>query len=201
MIYFAALAIFASLSMNLLLSFALGAAGAVGKSVPKNQVESPLPLLQIFFMFLSVLFLWIFFSFFIPPFWRGFSVIFLFFPLSAVMCLALERCFQRLFPKNDFQSRKIFSAVTAYEGLVPVSLMLTFTLAYTFAGALVLSLFFALGNLVAMRILNEIRRRSMLERLPRSLRGSPLLLISTGLLSLISASVAVIFFRMLDVMR
>ena len=96
---------------------------------------------------------------------------------------------------------KVFSAYTAYDGLVPASFMITFALAENFAGAVVLSLFFALANLAAMLILNEIRRRSALEWVPRCLRGSPLILISMGLLSLLSASAAGICFKILEVFR
>ncbi|MCL2231459.1 MAG: hypothetical protein FWB99_04225 [Treponema sp.] len=200
MIFLAALAVFSGLSLNLLFSFALGAAGAAGKTIPKGA-KQPVPLYQLGVMFLSVLFLWVFFSFAVPPFWMGFSMYFLFFPLSALVCMGFEFSCERLFPKSAeaLSAQKIFSAFTAYDGLVPASLLLTFILAGTFFGALVLSLFFALGNLTAMLILNEIRRRSALERVPRFLKGSPLILISMGLLALISASVAVIGFRILEI--
>jgi electron transport complex protein RnfA len=102
-----------------------------------------------------------------------------------------------MFPKAR-DLRKQFFAFTAYDGLVPVSLLITLALADTFAGAAVLALFFALGNLMAIIILNEIRRRSSLEWVPRFLRGSPLILISMGLLSLIFASAAGICFKILE---
>jgi len=206
MVFLATLAVFSGLSLNLLLSFALGAAGAA-KAIPKGETKQALPLFQLGVMFVSALFLWVFFSFAVPPFWTGFSMYFLFFPLSAVVCMGLEfsweRMFSRFFPKADPPPgmKKVFSAFTAYDGLVPASLILTFLLAGTFLGALVLSLFFALGNLTAMLILNEIRRRSTLERVPRFLKGSPLILISMGLLALISASVAGICFRILETFR
>ena len=203
MIFLAALAVFSGLSLNLLLSFALGAAGAAGKAIPKAEAKQALPFFQLGFMFASVLFLWVFFSYAVPPYWRGFAVYFLFFPLSAIACMGLESSWERAFPKTapSLSARKVFSAFTAYDGLVPASLLLTFALAGTLSGAIVLSLFFALGNLTAMLILNEIRRRSALERVPRSLRGSPLVLISMGLLALVSASVAGICFRILETLR
>jgi len=203
MIFLAALAVFSGLSLNLLLSFALGAAGAAGKTIPKGEARQPLPLFQIGIMFISVLFLWLFFAFVIPPYWRGFAMYFLFFPFSAMTCMGFEFFSERAFPKaaESLRARKVFSAFTAYDGLVPASLIITFTLAGTFSGAFVLSLFFAAGNFTAMLILNEIRRRSTLERVPHFLRGSPLMLISMGLLALISASVAGICFRILETLR
>jgi len=207
MISLATLAVFSGLSLNLLLSFALGAAGVAGKAIPEGQTKPPLPLLQLGLLFVSVLVLWLFFSYFIPPSWKGFSVYFLFFPFSAMVCVGLEfsgeRVLARMFGKTEspFRAKKIFSAFTAYDGLIPASLLLTFALAGTFAGAVVLSLFFAVGNLTAMLILNEIRRRSTLERVPRCLRGGPLILISMGLLALLSAYAAGISFRILEMFQ
>ncbi|MCL2374359.1 MAG: hypothetical protein FWC65_03850 [Treponema sp.] len=204
MIVLASLAVFAGLSLNLLLSFALGAAGAAGRAVPHGQAKQSLPLFQIGLLFASVLILWIFFSYFVPSSWQGFSLYFLFFPFSAALCMGLESAGERIFSRLSGKAgslpaaKKTFSAFTAYEGLVPASLLITFILAGTFVGALVLSLFFALGNLAAMLVINEIRRRSALERVPQCLRGSPLILISMGLLALVSAFAAGISFRILE---
>jgi electron transport complex protein RnfA len=204
MIYLAALAVFSGLSLNLILQFALGAS-----AVASGKVQRELPVFQFFVFFISVLFLWFLYSYFLPYNLKGFSEYFLLFPLSALACmgfeLLLERIFPQLFPRlfslifsKQKSPVKIFSAFTAYEGLVFVSLLITLHLADNFSAALVLVLFFVFGSLVAMLVLNEIRRRSTLEWVPNYLRGSPLLLISMGLLSLISASVAGICFRILE---
>ena len=198
MINLAALAVFSGLSLNLLLQFALGTAGIASDALPKNGSERQLPFFQLGVLFVSVLFLWVFFIFFFPPHWRSFLEYFLFFPLSALVCMGLELLREKALPKFG-EIHKVFSAFTAYDGLVPVCLLLTYALADDFASAFVLVLFFALGNLAAMLVLNEIRRRSALERVPRYLRGSPLIFISMGLLSLISAAVAGICFKILEV--
>ena len=209
MISLAALAVFSGLSLNLILSFALGATGIARDTLPKGQASRQLPLFQLVLLFVSVLFLWMFFNFVIPPAWLGFSEYFLFFPLSALVCMAFEFVAEKLFPRMaaregntvPFRLKKVFSAFAAYDGLVPASLIITFALAGNFKSAAVLSLFFALGNLAAILILNEIRRRSTLEWVPRHLRGSPLVLISMGLLALVSASVAGICFKILEVFQ
>ena len=201
MIFLAGMAVFSGLSLNLLLQFAIGTAGIAGVN-KKAEEKGKIPVIQFIILFISVLLLWIFFSYILPAFWRGFSEYFLFFPLSALVCMGLELIGERLFPKlySGFRGiKKTFSAITAYEGLIPASLMIAFAVAGNFADTFVLSLFFTLGNTAAMLILNEIRRRSLLEYVPKYLRGSPLILISMGLLSLISASVAGIFFKMLTV--
>ena len=197
MISFAALAVFSGLSLNLLLSFALGAAGTAGD---KDKYQRKLPFSQLFIVFISVLFIWVIFSNIFPRNWRGFLIYFLAFPLSALLCKGLELLREivlpRIFP-NVGSMRNVYSAYTAYDGLVPVSLLVTLLLAWNFTSALVLSLFFAIGNLAAIFILNEIRRKSTLEKVPRFLRGSPLVLISMGLLSLVFTAAAGLFFKLL----
>ena len=191
MVTLAALAIFSGLSINLILSFALGAAGAAGEV----RARKGIPFFQLGIMFISILFLWILFTIILPPQWRGFSEYFLFFPLSALVCMVLERLGNKVLPKSG---NRVFNALTGYDGLVPVSLLITLSLAGNFLQVFVLALFFVLGNLVAMLILFEIRRRSTLEKVPAFLRGSPLILISMGLLSLITGTTAVICFRILE---
>jgi len=204
MISFASLAVFSGLSLNLLIQFALGAAGAAGDTPYTGR--RVLPLFQFGTMFISVLLLWVVFARIFPVFWMGFSEYFLFFPLSALVCIIFEfsgeRVLKKIVPRFNPKYpgiRRVFSALTAYDGLVLVSLIITIGLSGSFADAVVLSLFFALGNLIAMLILNEIHRKSTLEQVPRFLRGSPLILVSMGLLSLISASLAGVFFKILEV--
>jgi len=202
MINIAGLAIFSAISLNLLLQFALGTADVAGDTGHKKNTKRELPLIQFCIFFISTLVLWVFFKYLLPGFWRGFSEYFLFFPLSAIVCMGLElfveRGLPRFFPKFS-GLKKSFSAITAYDGLIPASLIITFIIAENFTDALVIALSFALGNLAAMLTFNEISRRSALEWVPKYLRGTPLILISMGLLSLISAFAAGIFFRILEV--
>ena len=210
MILLASLAVFSGLSLNLLLTFALGTAGVTGDKLQKDETRTEqrrdLPLFQFAVFFISVLFLWIFFANLLSANWKGFAECFLIFPFSALSCIILERLGERVYPRalSGMYSRqggikKVYHAFTAYDGLVPVSLLLTLALAGSFAGALIITLSFVLGNMAAMLILNEIRRRSTLEWVPRYLRGSPLILISMGLLSLISAAAAGICLKILEV--
>jgi hypothetical protein len=138
----ALLAVFAGLSFNMILHFALGAAGV---AVDRPGTEKILPsIMQMGILFVSVLLLWMVF-YILPSFPGGFLEYFLFFPLSALVCLGLEQGVFRLFPKMAGGER-LFSAFTAYDGLASLALFFTYTLALGFAEALVLSFFFALGN-------------------------------------------------------
>ena len=165
MINIACLAVFSALSLNLLLQFALGTAGTAGDNVHKSNTKRELPLIQFCIFFISTIVLWVFFKFLLAGFWRGFSEYFLFFPLSAIVCLGLELFVERVVPRvfTKFTGlKKSFSAITAYDGLIPAALIITFIVAETFTDVLVVALSFALGNLAAMLTLNEISRRSTL---------------------------------------
>ena len=198
MISLAALAVFSALSLNLLLSFALGAAGILRNGEQKEITK--IPIYQSAVVFFSVLFIWIIITYIFPFFMGGFFEFFLLFPVCALCCMGLEIFGEAFLIKKINPSlkgiNKIYNAYTAYDGLVPVALLLCINLALTFTDAFVLAFFFALGNLAAVQILYEIHRRSGLEKVPAFLRGSPLILISMGLLSLIFFSVAGIILKL-----
>ncbi|MDR0720354.1 MAG: hypothetical protein LBF78_12025 [Treponema sp.] len=188
----ASLALFAGLSFNLMLHFALGIGGAALGGPKLNKI----PLFQLFVLFLSVFILWIFCRYFLNFLSGGFLEYFLIFPLSVLACMGLEALGKKLFPKQE--PVRVFSASTSYDGLALVSLILTLRLALNIRDALILSFFFAAGCFVSAFILREIRRRSFLERVPRFLKGVPLLLISMGLLSMIFAAAGWICFQVLE---
>ena len=182
------LAIFAGLSVNLVLQFGLGS-GAAGKT-------KALPLFQIFCLFLSVVLLWLIYTYILAFVSQEFMVYFLFFPLSVFMSFGLEKLEKFIFPES--KQIRLFSYKTGYEGLIPASLVLTVNLALNFSDALILSFFFATGCLLAVIFMKEIRRRSNLEKAPEYFRGLPLAFVSMGLLSMIFGTAAWIFFRVLD---
>jgi electron transport complex protein RnfA len=181
------LAVFAGLSINLILQFALGAGKAKGKVIPFTQI---------IILFFSVFFLWIVYRYILNLLpWEIMSFILLF-PLSALACSGFESLEKRLFP--DKKHERLFSCHTAYEGLVPASLILCVHLAVTVADAFFLSFFFALGCLIAIAIMKEINRRASLESIPEYFRGIPLAFISMGLLSMVFGSIAWICYRFLN---
>jgi electron transport complex protein RnfA len=186
------LAVFSGLSLNLIVQLGLG----MGKVGVKWSGDERLPLPQMGILFLSVPLLWGFFSYLLSPFFFGFAEYFLLFPLSALVCMGLERLSGVLFRLPPAQSG-LFSPMTSYDGLVLAALLLTLRLASTFTEALVLSLGFSAGTLLSLLILRGVRRRSLMERVPPLLRGVPLTLLSMGLLALIFSSLGFLFFRAL----
>ncbi|GHU78617.1 hypothetical protein FACS189462_3580 [Spirochaetia bacterium] len=202
--FLAALGVFSGLSLNLALQFGLGMRDM---SVGRRR-DHPVPFFEAGVIFLSVLILWLFFTFVLAPLRLGFFWYILLFPLSALACTVLERLFARLadritagtedsLPEGERRNPRLFLGISAYDGLVPLALLLTVNVGITFLEATALSLGFALGILITSLILREIRRRSSLEAVPVLLRGDPITLISMGLLSLIFASVGIMFFNAL----
>ncbi|MDR1901604.1 MAG: hypothetical protein LBQ88_04890 [Treponema sp.] len=187
---FACFGIMAGLSWNLVLQFGLGMAGA---ALPK---KNSLPLLQLLCLFLSVLTLFMVFFSVSALINLGFFEYLLYYPLSCLTCLGLETAFSKLFPVKT--EDKIFDCLSSYDGLALAALFLTRHLAETVAEGLIISFHFSLGVLVGIFILAQIRRRSLIEKVPGLLRGKPLMLISMGLLSLIFTAAAGIFYKILE---
>ena len=180
--------IFAGLSLNLILQLALGSHLA-GKG-------EKLPLLQITYLFLSVVFLWLIYNLMVNILPWEFLIYFLFFPVSVLCAIGFEYLEDRLLP-NQIKIR-LFSSSTAYEGLIPASLILTVKLASGFSEALLLSLFFALGSLLVLIFIKEIQRRAGFEDVPSSFRGKPLVFISLGLLAMVFGAAALILYRVIE---
>jgi electron transport complex protein RnfA len=186
--YLVLLGFFSSLSINLVLQCGLGMAGLTRSPGQK------LPLLETGLSFITVLLLWAFFSVF--PFSMGLFKYVLCFPAASLVHSGLQTLVSTLILKGKFRQEgdSLFE-----NALVAASLFCTMILSGTFAEAAVLSFGFAAGILLAMLILQEIQRRSEMEAVPKFLRGSPLVLISMGLLSLCFSSAAFMLFSFLGV--
>ncbi|AEF83194.1 hypothetical protein [Leadbettera azotonutricia] len=191
MMVLAGLAVFSGLSLNLIFQFTLGCRG-----ISEASRQGKIPLFQSGSLFVSVFILWIVCHYMLRSLSGGFLEYFLLFPLTSLACMGIEAVWDKIYPKTE--KVRVFSALTAYDGLALASLLLTNHLAVSIPEALLLSFSFSMGCLLAMLILGEIQRRSLLEWVPRSLRDSPLAIISMGLLSMIFASGAWICFGILE---
>ena len=187
-----ALVFFAALSLNLLLNFAFGTRELVQRErIPSIHIYYPWVIL-----FISTFLLWVFFSR-VLFFAKGIADFILIFPLSVMGSMGLEALFFRLFSRivKSGEGQKLFSAGSSYNGLSAAALLLTLRFALSITDALFLSLAFSAGCLLAFLIIKEIQKRSFLESIPYSLRGTPVLLISMGLLSLIFSAASVLFLK------
>ncbi|MDR2630831.1 MAG: hypothetical protein LBC60_07915 [Spirochaetaceae bacterium] len=190
------LGILSGLSLNLILQFGLGIQSIVFDDENQKRVYG-FPIAQGGILFLSIPFLWFLFVHIVAPLSLGFLGVMLFFPLSVLVCMGLETAVIHFFPKA-LPKDKVFAPLSADNGLIPVALVMILCLASSLGEAVVLSLGFCGGVLLATLILKEIRRGSSLEAVPAILRGLPLTLISMGLLSLIFSALGVVFIKFFE---
>ena len=187
-----ALVFFAALSLNLFLNFALG----IKELILRERTPAILLYYPWIILFVSTLLLWILFAR-ILFFTGGILDYFLIFPLSVLGSMGLEILFFR-FAKpltEQHENPCLFSVGSSYNGLSAVSLFLTLHFSLTFMEAFLLSLTFSAGALLAFLIIKEIQKRSFLEAIPHGLKGTPILFISMGILSLVFSAASVLFLK------
>jgi len=197
------LAVSAGLSMNLVLQLGFGIREiALAEKTVTGGGQSPLRLfLRLGVFFVSVLILWLVFSFARSLLPLGFLEYILVFPVSILVFSGWEYLFERYLPgkfssENDGGKTDPMDAI-AGGAPIGATLFLALAVAGGFVEALVLSAGFMLGTLVAVVVVAEIRRRAQMEAVPRWLRGAPLSIVAMGLLSLVFSFFAVILFEVL----
>jgi electron transport complex protein RnfA len=184
-----ALVFFTALSLNLLLNFALG----VKEMISRERSPAINRYYPWIILFLTTAILWIFFAVILRPL-GGLLDYLLVFPLAALGSLALEKLLFQLFPSLG-DNQNVFKIGSSYNGLSTAALVLTLHFAFNFGEALLTSFAFAAGGLLAYLIIKEVQKRSFLESIPYGLRGTPILLISMGILSLIFSAASVLLLK------
>ena len=187
---FILLALFSGLSLNLVLQCGLGLAGIV------RYREKKLPLLKTGLAFLSIMLLWLFFTYILSPLSMGLFGYLLLFPSASLVYSSLEYLFYKIILKRDYEQTEagIFD-----DGLIGAALFVTVSLSNNIMEAIAFSFGFIASILLSLLILGEIRRRAEVEVVPQFLRGNPLIILSMGLLSIIFGSAALILFRAMGV--
>jgi electron transport complex protein RnfA len=197
MIRLAVLGLCASLAMNLLTQFGLGLSLAAVRDSREPEAPEAWVSFPVFLGFFASLFLlWIFFTYILGPLGPGLYWYLLLYPLSTALIKGLGYLFGRTGPLKAALPASFFSFPGGWAEFLPIGLLISLHLALRPPEALALALGFSLGLCLALGILREIRRRSQLEAVPPFLRGSPLILISLGLLSLIFSSASIMFFNL-----
>ncbi|MDR1858017.1 MAG: hypothetical protein LBQ69_00945 [Treponema sp.] len=201
------LAVFSGLSMNLVLQFGLGLkelamaenTGCAGDGGIAETAGKKWFLAGLGILFVTVLLLWLLFSFFRYILPLGLLEYFLLFPASVLAFSALEFLAHQFALKKNARQEIAFAFGNTFTGgaLAGAALFVTLNVADRLGEAAVLSLGFTCGIALAVGIVGEIRRRSQMEAVPRHLRGGPLALVAMGLLSLIFSSAALMFFEVL----
>jgi electron transport complex protein RnfA len=186
-----ALVVFSAFYLNLFLCFGIGIRELVSRErSPVFHIYYPWGIL-----FVVTSALWLFFERLLvfAGWFPGFLLIY---PLSLFSGLGLEKAMFRFFPRLG-ENPGIYRIGSGYNGFSLAALFLTMQFAVTFTEALLFSLAFSGGAFIAYLIIKEIQKRSFGEAIPRSLRGSPLLLVSMGLLSLIFCASALFVLKIL----
>jgi electron transport complex protein RnfA len=198
MIRLAALGICASLAMNLLVQFGLGLGVLAedGEDYPPAFCH-----IWILIFFTGLFFLWLLFTYAVAPLGLGFYWYFLLYPSSAALIRGAEILCSRegiakLLPCRESGHSPPFLPPRGWVEFLSFGLLISLHLALNPLEALFLALWFSLGLVFSLAVLRETGRRSRFETAPPFLRGSPLALISLGLLSLIFSSAALIFFNL-----
>ena len=185
--------IFSGLSMNLMLQCGLGIEGAASSSSGGQSINGALG--KLVFIFISVLLLWVFFAKIISAISAELFVYVLLFPVASIAYDGFEYVICHFILEKEVERD---CNISFCNGITAAALFVCLNLADGFVQAAALSFGFVSGIFLSFLILREIRRRAVLESVPRYVRGRPLILISMGLLSLVFTATALLLFRMIE---
>jgi electron transport complex protein RnfA len=176
-------------SMNLVLQCGLGIKGAAESKDPPGIST----LIKTGIIFFSVILLWFFFSKVVYSIIPGLFIYVLLFPASSLVYDVLEYLVFKYLYKAETQGE---CYVSFPGGITAVCVFICVNLANGFLEAAVLSFGFTAGIILVYLIIREVRKRAVLEVVPRFMRGKPLVLITMGMLSLVFSVVSILLFRM-----
>jgi electron transport complex protein RnfA len=199
------LAVFSGLSLNLILQFGLGLkevtltrnTGLSEYSGLNAQINIKGLLVGSGMQFITVMILWLSFSFLRSVVFLGLVEYVLLFPVSFLFFSFFEYLIRDFIFKQRINLDALAAGAPVCGASVGTALFITLNIAGSVSEAAVLSLGFSCGILLAVIVAGEIRRRSQMERVPHWLRGAPLMVIALGLLSLVFSSGALMLFQVL----
>jgi len=173
------LLIFSAFTMNLTLQCALGLKGAADS----DNYNITTSLIRLLIVFISVVFLWLLFSKIFILLFSGMLVFVLIFPVSYMLYSGLEYFVFKYIVLKNLEEDESF--INFPEGITAVAVFICINIANNFLDVLLLSFGFTAGILLVMLIIREIKKRAELEAVPRFMRGTPLVLVTMGMLSLV----------------
>ena len=194
--HLAMLAVFSGLSVNLILQLGLGIKKITipGDFAFSVKTDKRRFFAELAVFFITVTLLWLFFSLVRSVLFLGFLEYMLVFPVSLLTYCILEYLADKFLLKRDFN---IEEAIFFGGTLSGAALFISLHIAGGFLEAVILSAGYAAGIAFALIIINEIRKRSEMEAVPKYLRGGPLVIITMGLLSLIFSAAAILLYQVL----
>lgn len=138
-------------------------------------------------MIFSALISWFIAYYITSPLGFGVFGVFFIFPISVICSLCIEIIGNKLYKISSLQFDS--SVYSAYDGIAFYSSFQTVLFAHTALQAVLFTLGGTLGFILILIILRGIRTRSEIEAIPKFFKGQPLLLVSTGLLSMIFTAI------------
>ncbi|AEJ19427.1 hypothetical protein Spica_1281 [Gracilinema caldarium DSM 7334] len=150
-------------------------------------------LIPIMAMILSSIVSWSIHTFLLKPIGFGVFGVFLIFPISVVCSLFVAKI-SILFKRGSREDLDP-TCFSGFNGLAFFSAFQIVIFAQSFLQALIIALGGTLGFLCIIILLNGIQKRSEVEAVPQFFKGQPLLLISTGLVSLVFSELLPIVIR------
>jgi electron transport complex protein RnfA len=180
--------IFSMFNMNMALQCALGIKGA---SESKNCSRKS-TIIRLGIIFVTVVFLWIFFSRIVFSIFSGIFIYILIFPISFIVYEGSQFLTIKYIIKKEIENE---SFINFGGGITAALVFICINISNGFFQTVILSFGFTSGMMVVFLIIREIRRRAALEIIPQFLRGNPLILISMGLLSVVFTAASVLFLR------
>jgi electron transport complex protein RnfA len=184
------LVIFSAFTTNLTLQCALGLKG-IAATDNFNKTTS---LIRLLIIFISVVFLWVLFTIILGSFFSGMFVFVLMFPVGYMIYSGLEYLVFNYLVKENIEDE---SFINFPGGITAVAAFICINIANGFFEVLLLSFGFTAGILLVILIIREIKKRAWLESVPRFIRGTPLVLITMGMLSLIFTSGSLLILGMI----
>jgi len=179
------LVIFSAFTVNLTLQCALGLKGA---AVPDNGSKTT-SLIKLLIIFTSIVILWFLFLKILGSFLSGMLIFILMFPVSYMVYSGLEYLVFNYLLKKNIEDENFISFP---EGITAVAAFICIIIADGFLEVMVLSFGFTAGIFLVIIIIREIKKRAELEAVPRFMRGTPLVLVTMGMLSLIFTAVSLL---------
>jgi electron transport complex protein RnfA len=176
--------------MNLALQCAMGIKGA-----PESKnCSRKTTIIRLGIIFITIIFLWLFFYRIVFSIFSGIFIYILIFPLSFIAYEGIQSLLKKYLFKKDIENECF---INFGGGITALSVFICINISASFFQTLILSFGFTTGIMVVFLIIREIRRRAALEAIPQFLRGNPLILISMGLISIVFTVGSVLFLRVI----
>jgi Na+-translocating ferredoxin:NAD+ oxidoreductase RnfA subunit len=177
-------------TMNLTLQCALG---IKGNAESKNS-GIVVNLIKTGIIFLSIIIIWFVFTRVIFAISSSIFIYILLVPVSFIVYELLEYVVFSYVFKNRNEEE---SFINFPGGITAVAVFVGINIADSFLQTLVLSFGFTGGIFLVSVIVREIRKRASLEKVPRFMRGKPLVLVTMALMSLVFTVSSLLILRMI----